>query len=303
VKEPETQELAPFLDEMSVIESATFYKLTKKVFGNPDRYGFESEDEAAEAFLVYKRRLRSIIVKGETLGAKKEAYLETCLRYLARTIRRDRQRRDFVNEIIQASGDPEPSTCSEPPSPCYVPQGKDEEKEAGSWILQSKTIVGSLSAADKRLLFLSVKCAWEIDDVLAAKIASRLSVPMPWFAMVLHAARLSLEGSAARTKERVERRNAAWFRLRLAESMLKATSFKPEMQRKLECRATACRKNYEQALKDRSGTRLLVSNRTISALLQVPKGTVDSGLYYLKNHACGAREPCGAKETADILGR
>jgi hypothetical protein len=273
------------------------------VFKNPDRYGFESEDEAAEAFLVYKRRLRSIIVKGETLGAKKEAYLETCLRYLARTIRRDRQRKDFVNEIIQTSGDLEPLACSEPPFPRYAPLERGEEKEAEYGILRSKTIIGSLNAVDKRLLFLSVKCAWEIDDALAAKIAARLSVPMPWFALVLHAARLSLEGSAARTKERVERRNAAWFRLRLAESMLKATSLKPEMQRKLECRASSCRKNYEQALKDRSGTRLLVSNRTISALLQVPKGTVDSGLYYLKNHACEVRDTCGAKETADILGK
>ena len=97
MKEPDTQVLAPFLDEMTVRESATFHRLTRKVFENPDRYGFESEDEAAEAFLSYKRRLRSIIVKGETLGAKKEAYLETCLRYLARTIRRDRHRRDFID--------------------------------------------------------------------------------------------------------------------------------------------------------------------------------------------------------------
>ncbi len=283
--EMEAQGLSPFLEEMSARESATFHQVTRKVFGNPFRYGFESVDEAAEAFLAYKRRLRSIIVKSETLGPKKEAYLESCLRYLARTVRRDRHRRDFFNEVIQASGDLLPSSCSEP-SPGWE-AAQDGEASMGcpeSWTLRSKAILGTMKAADKRLLFLAVKCAWEIDDDLAGKIASRLSVPIPWFAMVIHAARLSLESSAARTRERVERRNAAWLRLQMAESMLKSLGARPEARHRLECRATQCRKNYQRALEDRSGSRLLVSNRTIASVLQVPKGTVDSGLYYLKNH-------------------
>jgi hypothetical protein len=46
--------------------------------------------------------------------------------------------------------------------------------------------------------------------------------------------------------------------------------------------AALCKSRYESLLDKKSRCRLLVPNRVIAELLRIPKGSVDSGLFYLK---------------------
>jgi hypothetical protein len=276
----ETGELVPFIEELSPGESAAFYSLAEDVFSRPRHFGFESGDEAAEAFLCYKVRLRTIIRKSRAISGNPGAYIDSCLRFLAKSVRRSHRKKEFNDLVLAASGGSEDCQAQ-----VISLEPADEELQeivetfsniAPSWFLDR------LRPREKRLLFLSLKCAWEIDDDLEEKVALRIGVPSPWLCSLLHQARASVEGSRECLVRLHERKNALWVKSRLLESQLEDRDLSPDLRLNLERRAALCRGQY-LALQERiSKYKLLVSNRVVAEILRVPKGSVDSGLFYLR---------------------
>ena len=279
-----TRSLAPFIGELSPGETAVFHSLAREVFSKPQKYGFESGDEAAEAFLCYQARLRTIIRKSKSLSGSPEAYINSCIRFLAKSVRRSRRKKELSDLVLATSGGSDDFQSSIPFS---APAEEDRQEVcqdacetlgdlAPTWFLSR------LRSQEKRLLYLSLKCAWEIDDGLEEKVAMRIGVPALWLSGLLHQARASIEGSRECLLRLHERKNALWVKSRLLESQLEDGNISPELRLKLVRRASLCRVQF-RALQDRIAKyRLLVSNRTVADILRVPKGSVDSGLYYLR---------------------
>jgi hypothetical protein len=59
------------------------------------------------------------------------------------------------------------------------------------------------------------------------------------------------------------------------------------------------RRRFGRALEELGDMRLIVPNSVVARILGVPKGTVDSGLYYLRRRYLGA---AGAGEAASADG-
>ena len=301
-----TVSLTPFFEELSAPESLAFLELTRKVFAAPRRYGFTSGDEAAEAFVRYKRRLKSIIKRGETIAGGREAYVDSCLRFMAKSVQRMLRRQDMIDYILENAGE---TFCAGQDCVEYAAELAPE-----MWVGTDHSIAAvspscflpGMAPERKRMLYLVLKCAWETDDALAAKAAVRLRIPLPWLSALLHQARATLEParlSIARLNERI---NVLWLRARIIESELRGEEARPDRREKLLKAAALCRARYLSLLARKARFRLLVSNRAIAEILHIPKGTVDSGLFYFKENLAksnaGDLEAAGADAGADAAG-
>ncbi len=126
-----------------------------------------------------------------------------------------------------------------------------------------------------------MKCAWEIDDEGIVRIAVAAGVGRDWLAAAVGQARCSLESERSRVERLVERRNASWTRLRLLEAR---SADESDRYRRQNLSRAIEREwgRYSRVKADLASLKTLVSNSLVARILGVPKGTVDSGLYYLR---------------------
>jgi len=263
---------------------SVFERIATEVYASPSRFGFDGEDDAADALCRFRRRIRSLPDRYQDMGAPFEAFLVTSLRFLARTMRRERKRereREYVCEVCEGwkaeamtadfgdSHEALPGPLPEPPPS----SGRNEPTSL------------ELAAFRTRLVFLYLKCAWEADDEKTRRIAVATGVPEDWLAAALAQALRALEAERCRHERLSRRRDRAWSRVCLLENRLRA-EVEEEKRSRLQDSLARERRCLESAWRELRAFRPTVPNSIVARILGIPKGTVDSGLYYLKR-----REP------------
>lgn len=255
-------------------------RVAELVYREPWRYGFDDEDAAADALMKHRERIEALADRFEDRGVGFEVYLSSCLRYLARTMRRERHRafeRDLVCERAGASSARSPEI-----EEMHRPWGGELEAAAVISARWTRTPAEAEAAAfASRLVFLALKCAWEVDDELAERVASASGIDPAWLGSALGQARRSLESERCRYERMQGRRNGSWCRLRLLESRLGGET--DDNRRRLALAAMEReRLRLSRAREEMAAFKPVVPNSVVARILGVPKGTVDSGLYYLK---------------------
>ena len=268
------------------------------VYEKHNKYGFEDEDDAANALLKYRGRIIGLIDRFEDRGLPFDVYLATSLRFLARTVRRERRRileresvceRASYNEVEYVNSDPvikvpleideEPCTVQFSEHPGRGPMSSKRRPRARGGLIPN--CPAEAAAYSSRLVFLAVKCAWEIDEEGVECVSAAAGVGRDWLAAAIEQARRSLEPERSRVEYLVERRNACWTRLRLLE-----TRFSAETDHYAKSRLSQTLKKewtrFTNVRKEISSVRPIVPNSVVARILGIPKGTVDSGLYYLR---------------------
>jgi len=76
--------------------------------------------------------------------------------------------------------------------------------------IPSEVFFRSMSASAKRLLYLVVKCAWQVDDAVIAKAAFSIGVPTIWLQGIVEKARLSTEAVRIFKTKLDEKINLVW---------------------------------------------------------------------------------------------
>ncbi|HOV94914.1 MAG TPA: hypothetical protein PLT87_08535 [Spirochaetales bacterium] len=294
-------DLQPFIGDLSAQEYAVFHQFSFRVFANPQHFGFESADEAAEAFLHYKSRIGTIVRKSIHMEDKADAYLDVCIRFVAKSIKRNKRKRERYDCVFESSQEilgygvgaileqPGYETDTEALDfeGDYANPQTDDKCRQFICDIPSEVFFRSMSASAKRLLYLVVKCAWEADDTVIAKAAFSVGVPTIWLHGIVEKARLSTEAARIFKTKLDEKINLVWVDMLLLEARLKASDLRPDERAGLLDRLQRKRHRYEVLLKQKSRCKLSVPNRVVAELLHVPKGSVDSGLYYLRKRATG----------------
>jgi hypothetical protein len=261
-----------------------FERIASEIYANPSRFGFDGEDDAADALCRYRRRIRGLPDRYQDMGAPFEAFLVTSLRFLARTMRRERKRereREYVCEVSEGwKAESMASDCVEVreilPGPLPGPPPSSGRSEPTSL---------ELAAFRIRLVFLYLKCAWDADDEKTRLIAEASGVPEDWLAAALAQALRALEAERCRYERLSRKRDRAWSRVCLLETRLRA-EVEDDKRSRLQDSLGRERRCLESARREIRAFRPTVPNSVVARILGVPKGTVDSGLYYLKR-----REP------------
>lgn len=253
--------------------------IAAKLYREPRRYGFEGEDEAAEALFHYRRRIIGLADRYIDRGPPFEVYLLTSLRFLARTVRRERrkeQEREIVCERSERWSIESRSSGPFPPRPGGDVAGAPEGRPLGRGRSRPEA-----EALRKRLVFLYLKCAWEASDEATERVARAASVPADWLAAASAQCLRFLESERRRFEALEGKRDRSWAKLCMLEEK-RHGELEPGRRAWLDAAIGTERERFQRAVAELKTFRPIVPNSVVARVLGVPKGTVDSGLYYLR---------------------
>jgi hypothetical protein len=147
------------------------------------------------------------------------------------------------------------------------------------------------SGADRKsFLFLVLKCCRAIDPQRAVLLAPIAGVD-PKRMLGLVAALRAMRGAREKRLETFrDRRNRAFARTRILEAELQ-TEADPMRREALQKALGRMRLRMRSAMERMARVGISPTNREIALVLEVPKGTVDSGLYWLKRKLSSVYDP------------
>jgi len=271
------------------MDSQTYLDLVRKMYEHPKRYGFFTKDEISDALNHYRNRIELIIDRAENESRTKDAYLLSSMRYVAKSVHRQNFNLSLCETAYIYSNFTEDLTIESPVEPWMdYETTQDMATEKGILNLAPQVILDKLTPARKRLLFLILKCAWEIDEELLNRCSLSLGIPKQYLFNLIELTKRRTEGCWNKAEQMNIKLNTLWIRLRVLEFRLETCLLNEEKEYIL-CSLRRCRARYTRLLEKRSHRRSAVSNESISEILGVPKGSVDSGLFYLRKHVDSGR--------------
>jgi hypothetical protein len=258
--------------------------LSRYLYSEPGLCGFDSPDAAAEALLAYRSRIASLLDRYRECGSSFDAYVVTSLRFLAKSQRRAEKRRRERECACERSAlflsrekDEWGSEDEAEDSPAFATGAASEgPRRCGRDTRRHRKARGT------RVLYLFLKCAWNAGDRETKTVAEYTGLSEEWLTQALGHARRFLEAERSRFERITARRDRSWSAQRILESRL-AEEY-DELGREAIARAhERARREYEAALEELRRFRPLVPNSVVARILRVPKGSVDSGLHYLRH--------------------
>ncbi len=270
------------------MDSKSYLDLVRQMYAHPKRYGFFNEDEISDALQHFRGRIEGILERADKESRTREAYLLSSMRFVAKSIHRQNFSATLWENAYLHSHFSE-DLVFEAPADAFTEEDEAEGASDAQKVLglAPQVFLKKLSPERKRLLYLMIKCAWEVDEEILKKCSSALGMPEQYLFNLVELAKRRTEGEQKQIDALNAKLNTLWIRLRVLELRLETSLLNNEK----ECIARSlerCRRRYVCLLEKRRRHKSLVSNELISELLGVPKGSVDSGLFYLrKNVATG----------------
>jgi RNA polymerase sigma factor (sigma-70 family) len=246
-------------------------ELAPRVYHYPRRKMGWDEDACGDFYVFIHPRLIRLLDRFRDQGRPFESYLFTVLGWQLRNFARDRRRGERKWNV---SLHLEPGACveaEEAPSPC-----------AQEWRLPCALAGHVKSRADRRnLLFLVLKCSRTAAPGSVGALAAAIGIEEQRLRGLMETLREMRVPRERRLETFRDRRNGAFAQARLLETELK-TECDPRKALPLEQALSRARRRMRLAMERMARVGLSPTNREIAAVLGVPKGTVDSGLYWLK---------------------
>ena len=258
--------------------------LAPRVYQFPRRKMGWDEDACGEFFVFVHPRLIRLLDRFNDQGKPFESYLSAVLNWQLRNFARDRKRgeRSWNVSLHLDADDPEGQETREKAALTPVAEAVCMAENHASFITTD---------ADRRnFLFLALKCSRAIGPDNAPLLAAVSGVAEERI-LSLSA---SLREMRAPREQRLEifraRRNRAFAQSRLLETELLG---EVEAERIAVLRASLAkvRKRMRAAMSRMARVKLAPTNLEIARVTGVPKGTVDSGLYWLKRKLASVYDP------------
>jgi len=258
--------------------------LAPRVYQFPRRKMGWDEDACGEFYVFVHPRLIRLLDRFNDQGKPFESYLSSVLNWQLRNFARDRKRgeRSWNVSLRLDAEDPEAQETREKLA---------SEPEAEGAFIPADIAALIKSDTDRRnFLFLALKCARTIGPENAALLAAMSGVDENRI--------LSLSASLCEMRAprelRLEifraRRNRAFAQSRLLETELQA-EVEPERAAVLRTSLAKARRRMRAAMSRMARVKLAPTNLEIARVVGVPKGTVDSGLYWLKRKLASVYDP------------
>ena len=233
-----------------------------------------NEDEASEFFCQFLPKVSSLIDRFVYCGKPFEAYLISHVKWSQKSFsvslkKRRREEKLFVREDLWELHEDTPSYLQEAPQ---TPEWLQEHTKNGE-----KTVS---PVWRQRLLYLCCRECDHLESAMIERIAAILDIEVELLLDYIEQSRAYIHAARSRRQHALETRNSCYIRLQLLEeelSVCRDENHRPLLEEKIAAARAALKRRNERLLH----LHVQPSNREISSLLKVPKGTVDSGLYYL----------------------
>jgi RNA polymerase sigma factor (sigma-70 family) len=251
-------------------------ELAPRVYQFPRRKMGWDEDACGDFYLFVHPRLIRLLDRFRDQGKPFESYLCAVLNWQLRNFARDRRRGQTSWNVSLRLED------------------KEEDADDPLPSLQVPAEIASVvrTDADRRnFLFLVLKCARSLDPENAQALAPIAGISVA--RLLSLAATLQVMRTARETRLETfrSRRNKAFALIRVLETELVSLNGDEERIAAHRTRLARARRRMRCAMQRMARVGLSPTNREIGAVLGVPKGTVDSGLYWLKRKLASVYDP------------
>jgi hypothetical protein len=263
--------------------------LAGEIYGYPRCRGSRAEDDGGEFFLFFYPRLLRTLERFQDQGRPFEWYLHSVLRwhYLGFVRWKRRRERSWAAGALPALWEAQPA--SGPAAEDSSPESRTEAFELPGWLGPEMADLFSLDggaplqrpADRKRLLVWALKQVRSLREPDLEKLAAWTGTGEERLRALCGGLRERLARRERRLELLVERRNRAFAALQLAQQAL-AGEPEPAGRALLAGRAARARRCLHLSQERISRVPLQPSNRELAQALGLPKGTVDTSLYWLK---------------------
>jgi len=255
-----------------------------------------SEEDCAEFFLSFYARIPYIIDHYQEQGKGIEAYLRTCLKwhmktYLKSKLKENRVQQFVVSEwkLISSAWVEEETLGAEICESSPPLQKKNEWKKPRKNSTKRKKAVETQTGTTptvtekqaKKLLLLSLKAAYDLEDRTIETIAQSIGMHQEALFHLIEVARTTLLKKEERFRRLQEKRSKLYFRIcSLQEEMERCTNL---LAKEIFIQRLSRLKYYFQKIQNKLSRHYLSpTHRKVAEILGIPKGSIDSTLYYLK---------------------
>jgi RNA polymerase sigma factor (sigma-70 family) len=258
--------------------------LAPRVYQFPRRKMGWDEDACGEFFVFVHPRLIRLLDRFSDQGKPFESYLSAVLNWQLRNFARDRKRgeRSWNVSLRLDAEDPEAQ--------------ETRERLVSEPTAEIVRVPGDFAAlirsnADRRnFLFLALKCARTIGPENAPALAAATGIDESRILSLSASLREMRAPRELRLEVFRARRNRAFAQSRLLETELQA-EVEAERAAVLRASLVKARRRMRAAMHRMARVKLAPTNREIARAVGVPKGTVDSGLYWLKRKLASVYDP------------
>jgi hypothetical protein len=242
----------------------------------PRQNCFCSEEDCAEFLLSFYPRIDRILQRYKTRGIRFEAYLQSCFAwhmktYLSGKILKKRQEKIIYRESCESY------------SRSRITDWEVHEEDPGPLLAPPRPHTPNAEQLKEtlKIILLTLKCADELTDSFINRIALRLGTHSAFVFHLIEILRTTMRGRTERIKYLKEKRRQCYFRIRYfmeARQVCRDRFRAAELEKKI----LRERKRFEAALRSLSATPRGASHSDIARILGIPKGTIDSGFFYIR---------------------
>lgn len=256
------------------------------IYSLPRRKLGWSEDDCSEFFCRFYPRLPSLIDRFRYTGKPFEAFLAVTLKWQWRTFAARRSQelvRERVlsrEELFWGEGSCEAEEAEEAfwsPSPRFLTL-TDAARKVLKVDSEGRIRDGSIR---RRLLFLLLQSCTDLPTIFIDEAARLLRCDCDWLHGLVREIRDKTEARRERATYLRDKRNRHFFRICCCHEQL-AIEPRGEVKEELFRRLLLEKRRLGETIKELSKVPLSPTHCDIAELLHVPKGSVDSGIFYLK---------------------
>ena len=258
------------------------------------------EDAPGEFYLFCHDKLEQLIVRFRDCGKPFEHYLNSVLSWQLRSFLAKRRDSEHAwQTALRSRLWDEPEAAAQPAATPPAAQRRQPRREnnvrpfpgaaaaaprsSGHSHAQSAPAASSQTVR-RRLLYGVLKTGHHLEEAQLAAAARTIGCDLPRLRFLLEQLRRRRASAHRRLELLRERRNRAFAQLQLWSAAAHQAVDGARRAHAVK-RAARHRRAVEAAQSELSRVRVAPSNREIAELLGIPKGTVDTGLYWLRRQS------------------
>lgn len=250
------------------------------VYRFPRRWTSWDEDRCSEFFLAFHSRIPRLVEKFEPTYSF-ETYLFSSLRWFMKTFTENMANLEHYE-----------TWCIEETQETMEPSVLEEEQEDESGLMSDFALefdengVIKNDTLRRRILYAFLLRAADFSDHDIPRIAKLIGVDSGWLLGQAHEARARIDTKVKQREKLREKRNEYWYQLSRARKRLTDahdSEQREKWQRKVDLLGNRHKKTCDSIRK----MNITLSHKSIGEIINVPPGTVSSGLHFLRRRLDG----------------
>jgi hypothetical protein len=269
--------------------------IVHEIVRNQQAYGFNSREDVFETLSLFYPRMVSLVRRYSGEGRAFEAFLYSSLKFFRKGLESQRKENaQREKEIWQRS-----ESCAEEERQQLWKRGGAEgqtrltKEKLDSLIVDSRRSA-SRDSMRKRMLYLAMKCAFTISEDQLERLARLIGIGMDHLRCRIDFLRCKAEKRLARQEKCIAIRNKLFSTLCFKERLLHE-ELRDDRRSALVASIERLKARLEKCRLRLAAIQLSPTNVEIALVLGVPKGTVDSGLFCLRQQEALLRENSGGR--------